>query len=430
MSNDRLDTKVTHTLPLPTNLYGHCFDEKELRQFAQYVVPVAFSQDEHTKSNGKEIESIIPFSETPWYCALDDSLANELINKVYLINYKYNQGFAIICTDNRTDQLLGYSDNGNIIIPVETKNGTYDITGEHTIDEILTLLPYYFSGLDQYLIPYPSFQEDSLDANGFYYCAPEAYYSSWYITDLSTAHTNASWGQLEPYNYYFEPQTNSPNGIPYKPYVGCAAIAIGQILNRYCAPEQIAVWTDWTHSIDLDWPYYGQVSAVRDSTHALASLLRVLADVLDSEFYYNGTATSTVNIKAGLDAIGYTYDNFITTDMDNYNLYRIAQSISNGRPVIAFGAPNIYSSGHFWDIEGYRKEQRERLIEWSVYNPNMEFVGRWASIIQNSTQDHVYVYCNWGFDGQYNGWFISQLFNPNGASFSSNLKIVSNIRPL
>ncbi len=412
------------------NAFGVFQTKDDIIDYAQTVVPLLFCSTERTKSIERTVKEVIPFNTTCWMTEVDSDRAQELLDNLYIVNYDNNDGFTIICGDHRTEQVICYSDFGNIdVTGVETKTGIYDQTGQHTIYEILSLLPYYYSNLDQYLIPYPEMSSgDSLDAGGYYYCNPESYYSDWYIISDNVAYTNAAWGQGDPYNYCFETWYDMYSDLTFKPVVGCASIAIGQIMNRFSYPSSALNWGNQSQSMTLDWPYCGSITESRDSTHALSNLLRWIAYSTQSEFYYGVTSTYTDKIKQGLSFFGYSYDNVNgCAEMDAYSLYYIRQSIQNGYPSIVFGAANEYAMGHFWDIEGYRKAARYFLTDWDVYNSNSQYVGRWTCMSERDTQENEYLYCNWGYDGDYNGWFLSRLFSIAYGNFSSNLKEVTGI---
>lgn len=165
---------------LDQNEYGYVLNLEEIKEYVLTSVPESFSLS-RTKNANKEIKEIIPFSQTQWMkdSIMTNDISRDLINQIYIVNYKNDAGFAIICADNRIERVLAYSDEGNIVAVIpETKTGIYDNTGDYTIYDILELLPYYVDQLSGYVIPYPVVSApDSLDANGYYYCAPHVYYS-------------------------------------------------------------------------------------------------------------------------------------------------------------------------------------------------------------------------------------------------------------
>ncbi len=71
------------------------------------------------------------------------------------------------------------------------------------------------------------------------------------------------------------------------------------------------------------------------------------------------------------------------------------------------------------------------LCEWDVYGPGMVYAGKWSSMLacNNSETYAKYVYCNWGWDGDYNGYYLSGLFSPNNNDFTHKIKILTGIHP-
>lgn len=413
--------------------YGHIFTDEELIDYASTTVPALFSADVRTKSAGKTVSEAVRFSDTRWMRAVGSESGTSLLENTYIVNYDDDGGFAIINADNRVDHVVAYSEKGNIRFDSNVDPESSPIRdgeallGDFTIDDILELLPYYYEWLGMTLIPWPVFGRDSIDANGYYYCNPEFHYSRWITTEEEYASTSSQWGQGTPYNDLF--LINDPFGqFSFYAPTGCVTIAIGQIMHKFAWPASTTLWGGNT-TLPLSWSAYGwNVTAEEDSNHALASLLREVADSLHSIYSPTTTSAQGSVIKPVLSHYGFSYDNPNTSYMDSYSYTSIKASINSGYPVITAG----YSSpenidGHCWLIEGYSCQLRHRLIDWDVYGPDMTYRGRWTSIYPTGEEYADYVYCNWGYNGQYNGLFISGLFNTNTFNYSYNTKIITGI---
>lgn len=433
---DRLDNDYTRIVKEnEVSSYEYLMNNEELMVFASETIPSLFNFSDLTKSSGKEVESILPIKETKWKKTMKSVVVQSLYDDTFIINYKNNNGFAIINADKRLDQVLAYSDNGTIKSEYASTSNMHffpsfgNMYGDFTIDDILDLLPYYYEWLAMYLIPWPDFQLDSLDSNGYYYCNPEYYYSTPISLEERYASTGATWGGGSPYNTAFEIMYDDESSSFFFPYAGCVTIAIGQIMKKYAFPTSTILYGTAV-PVSLNWESYSmQVTSEEDSTRALTSLLRDVAIQLQSVYKPSGTYAAEVYIKPALSHYGYTFDNSQTNNMESYSIQGVRSSIESGYPVIVSGYENNNADnlGHCWLVEGYRRILKHRLVDWDVYDPNMQYCGRWTTISPNDDQLTEYVLCNWGLDGQYNGWFISYLFNPGNLNYSYNTKMITGV---
>lgn len=413
------------------NEYGYILNSDELKNYASSSIPQLFSLSK-TKGATKEIESITPFIQTEWMSdsAITNDFARELINSIYIVNYKGNAGFALLSADNRIEQLLAYSDNGSISPEIpETKTGVYDNTGEYTIYDILDLLPYYVNQLSSYIIPYPEVSApDSLDANGYYFCAPRVYYSPLQTIEENYAFTGKNWSQGWPYNNacYIGRQENEnePLVYDYCP-VGCVALALGQIMAYHNYPTSLSFIYSSGSNTTLNWSVFPSFfTSLTEEARSLAELLRQIGEAIHTTYNVTYSEATADYIQTGLTSFGYT-----SGYPENYTYDKIKACINNYGPVLTFGV-RADGLGHAWVIEGYKTNRQLRLCEWSVYDPYGNYAGKWSSILPEGIVDYNYVYCNWGCGGTNNGLYSSGLFNFYLGNYSYNNLIVSGIHPL
>ena len=403
--------------------YGHIMSIPELKEYAQSI-PSLFS-DNNTKAISINVESITPLCEIANFCntkAISDS-AQSLLNNLFIVNYCDRKGFALISADTRIAQVLAYSDCGNIDCQPETKSSIYDDTGEFTIYDILDLVPYYLNYLGKYLIPTPTIIPiDSIDALGYYYYAPHSYQTT-VLTNNYSATTSSTWGQGDPYNAFCYVENGSQNAK-----TGCVAIAICQLMSLFHKPEQliIADSTNTQNPITLNWYNYIPTYDVGNGDYALAKLVKAVADAVDTDYGINESGASFYLVPSALSQFGYSSSSVLS-----YNYSSLASSIYNYGPVLVSGAleDENYSPGnpyrHTWVIDGYKEYTQYSLVSWKIDNPSGEYVGRWSTLQSSNTTN--YVRCNWGWDGLYNGYYVSGLFDTNNGNLDYNLKIVKDI---
>jgi len=210
------------------------------------------------------------------------------------------------------------------------------------------------------------------------------------------------WGQGFPYND-MAPMINGVHG-----YAGCGAVAVAQILYHYGYPKCIG-------NVSLDWnlmrKHINTVRASYPGAHSMiAAMFRELnsADYLQANYGTQGTSTSIDRIHVALNKIGYS-----CSEPKDYKSFDLTNSISAGSPVLVAGfcyrIPKYilgikvgynYESGHFWICDQLRLYQRR--IEW--YSQE--------KLIKTNTEQIYYVHCNWGWDGDYDGYYLLSEFKP------------------
>jgi len=133
-----------------------------------------------------------------------------------------------------------------------------------------------------------------------------------------------------------------------------------------------------------------------ESMNEIAHLCRVLGIYFDASYHKNKkhpdkNSTSILSSKPikWLPSIGLR-----ATPLKKYNEEDIINGIKNGNPIYAGGNTDrtrflflkIYSGGHGWVYDGYIKATK-------------------------GSEQRYLVHCNWGWNGLYNGYFLSYAFD-------------------
>lgn len=294
----------------------------------------------------------------------------------YIFNSYNNQGYVIVSGDDRTTQVLGYSDSGNFDpdhVPVNMQEW-----------------------LDSY-----ARQIESLDMLGITAGANAPRPTRNSISPLITSH----WDQAGPYwNHCPEFMDIDENGdtVGELAYTGCVATSMAQIMNYYKHPQRCtqiipsyivtfywqeeygAFETDPLDPIFFDWDnmrdnYTGaETDAEKD---AVAWLMLYAGSAAHMQYGVNASSTSDPYIPTALnDYFNYDAKLVYRSDYDQQEWEEmIYQELAAGRPMIYNGRAGS-GGGHSFVCDGY------------AYGD--------------------YYHINWGWGGLGDGYFVLSVLNP------------------
>ena len=316
-----------------------------------------------------------PVSRTPKRMAHGQTAAMQ--SNFYIFNANNNKGYVIVSGDDRTTQILGYSDNGNFDpdnVPVNMQEW----------------LDYYAQQISSL---------DMLGVTGQNFTTPNPTRNS--ISPLITSH----WDQAGPYwNHCPEFMDIDENGdtVGELAYTGCVATSMAQIMNYYKHPmrcsqlipsyivtyywkeEYGAFDTDPLDPIFFDWDnmrdnYTGaETEAEKD---AVAWLMLYAGCAAHMQYGLNASSTSDPYIPTALNEY-FNYDAKLVyrSDYDQKDWEEmIYQELAAGRPMIYNGRAGS-GGGHSFICDGY------------AYGD--------------------YYHINWGWGGLGDGYFVLSVLNP------------------
>ena len=327
----------------------------------------------------------------------------------YIFNVGTNGGFVIVSGDDRTNPILGFSDEGAFDPNNVPANMQSWLKG---YEEQIKALDTMSDSEAKTLLAAPKLRATVDTRNS--------------IAPLVTT----KWDQATPYWNECPQFMNSDDPADgYElAYTGCVATSMSQIMNFHKYPEQttqvipsyqftysdgnynyntvtmdeLPITTfDWAHMRDT---YTGAEDEVY--TSAVAHLMYYAGCAVKSQYGVSSTGAYTDDIPKGLALFGYgsslAYRNDYTLDVWNEMVY---QELAAGRPMIYNGTAGS-GGGHSFICDGYEYGD--------------------------------YYHINWGWSGNGNGYFQLAILNPStsgvGGSSSSegyNMKqnIVYNIIP-
>ena len=208
------------------------------------------------------------------------------------------------------------------------------------------------------------------------------------------------------YNKFCPPRNTE---FDNKGYVGCSAVAMGQIMwywqwphtsivpksvddqNNYSTEETLQLY-DWelmTNKITNTTPI--------EQADMVAIFLRDCAFAVQSEFSYDGTSSNITKTKNALENIfSYNVNKHYKKKGTLFWKKKLRKEINNGRPIYYRGRS---SSGHAFVVDGY------------------------------SATDKNLFHINWGWRGDHNGYFYLDNLTPEGHNYNSAQAALFGIEP-
>lgn len=189
---------------------------------------------------------------------------------------------------------------------------------------------------------------------------------------------------------------------------GCVATALGIVLKYYQKPA--------TYNWSSMYSYQGSPET--------AKLLNDLGQwyLLDMSYTCSGSSALSSKVPSSLSWLNYQ-----TATKTTYAPLTVVNEIKASRPVILCGGRNAnwwvfnyYTDGHCWVADGYYN------IDYYTCQQNPWNPGQWEKIYTSSGAN---LYMNWGWGGQYNGWYSTGNFNPGSDTFNYNTEMIYNIIP-
>lgn len=332
--------------------------------------------------------------------SLNDVLAN--INEdslFYLINFQDNAGYAIISADERSNIIYAIIDEGSLRANTEVDNPGFIMYMENAIENEFNKIGTY--------------NNEILNKNLKSQSLP------FYIKEVRAPKLQTKWGQGVPYNIY------CPNGI-----TGCVMTATAQILS-YFQTFNGANYRDNYYNVNssfnLDWntiisdcentstSLYGRLTNNHyQSSRQIAHLMRYLGIEVGATYYTDGSGTGAVSATAinWLEQSGgVTTTSFETFDKRNaFIALKGGLVYMKARRRIDSGS----TVGHAWVIDG----GMYGLVTEILINPD-------TKISTSTTHHYYYMHCNWGWNGECDGYYYNGFNVAGGPTFMEDIDISS-----
>ena len=315
----------------------------------------------------------------------------------YVFNIGDNDGFVIVSGDDRTTPVLGYSDEGSFDLSRMPEN-----------------MKYWLGSYGEQL---KALRQMSDTEAATAICAPRK--ARQQTRNSIAPLITTKWDQATPYwnelpDFVTEFEVNKETGdttvVTEKPYTGCVATAMSQIMNFYKQPEAITealpsyTFTvsdgnfnystvtmealpptsfDWNHMRDT---YTGAEDEVY--TSAVAHLMLYVGCSVKMQYGLSGSGSYTGDIPKGFAYFGYGSKIAFRTDYTQEAWNNLVYSeLAEGRPMIYNGTAGS-GGGHSFVCDGYEFGE--------------------------------FFHINWGWGGMGNGFFQLSIMNPHASGIGGS----------
>lgn len=344
-------------------------------------------------------------------------------SNIYVFNFGDNEGFAIMSGDKRVEPLLALAEAGSLAPGEPVKNNGMQI---------------YLACLERY---YRSKTAANDTIDGEYDGDIIAGNWDFEYQEMVYGTCQVKWGQLSPYNDYC-PEYEGEN-MP----AGCGAVAVAQLASIFKSPSEYNGYKfDWDEMLkvrninDTDEPDdyeepkkdsttlggglggitiipTPQDTSLNAAKRQIARLIQQIGLPENMDIDYSplpyGSTTSIDKAPLTLRNFGYFTSGIyheqpypVTESNKRIVLQYVIQDLKYGYPCLVQGFrlrkddPNR-TIGHLWLIHGLLT-----LRPKIGTNPNSN-----ASTLPAISREKYYLLCNFGWDGLYDGYYLSDVFN-------------------
>tara|TARA_R110002012_G_scaffold9062_1_gene41633 strand:- start:44033 stop:44506 length:474 start_codon:yes stop_codon:yes gene_type:complete len=139
-----------------------------------------------------------------------------------------------------------------------------------------------------------------------------------------------------------------------------------------------------------------------NATYSTAQFIKDIHNAFGTNIHYYCTDTG-VNQTYDISALIRNSFSYSSAGQNFYNSTTVKINLRANKPVILSGG------GHAWIADGFKNGK--------------------VCLEGGGTAWYLLLHMNWGWEGDYNGWYYYNNFNPNGNNFNSDVQMVFNINP-
>lgn len=205
----------------------------------------------------------------------------------------------------------------------------------------------------------------------------------------------AEWSQDSPFNDLF------PTRLKYLLFgeeatvpAGCFPLAIAKILTHFEYPDSFSYNGALVNWYELKSDFKSLLGG-----QSAATLLFAISQGCNSLYFAQGTFTFPSFATSYMRSIGYS-----NAHNHPYSFERVTTMLDDDCPLIIYSVPgNDITSSHSWNIDGYKI--KSRMITNNRYENGI------LTSSSSETQTSNMVHCDFGWEGDYNGYYVSGIFN-------------------
>ncbi|NDV70364.1 C10 family peptidase [Dysgonomonas sp. 25] len=329
---------------------------------------------------------------------------------LYIFNFENNEGFAIISGDTRTVPVFAITESGNL-----PEGGTIDNPGMAR-----ALLGIDQSYRDQINDPItvPDFQivpgEDELRIKEYH-----VEYTPWVDTYYQGQNADyVVWGQGD----WRDEDYWVIKDLPYddladiidgkRAVAGCVPTAVAQLCAYHKFPATYKGysfdWNEMKEHRNFTHPNASYIFAYEQIAQLYAAIstkenLAVNFGLKESSAYRKDIPKTLKNLGFSNEGLFAAYDTKIIIEelKGKYPVVASGYSFKHKEKILGITIDTYHDGGHTWLIERVliRTRTMKEYYEGKPYGSRGEV--------------YTYVYCNWGWDGLRNGYYLSGIFDTN-----------------
>lgn len=320
----------------------------------------------------------------------------------YVINYEQG-GFIIIAADNRISPILAYSEKGvfstgssKIIPPVAYWMENIEAQVQYTITKDLVQNEHTKLEWDALTTSNTTVANKNNTTAKLIDPIPTDCPDT---TIIKGPLLTSIWGQGDGYNNLVSFDCSFGTKAP----TGCVATAMAQVMRFF-------------HKTNTyNWPNMPDYGRYTNGSYDIQLLMKDAGESVNMQYGCYGSGAYNTDIAPALINT-FHYTNAIHGD---FNLNTIVQNLRQNKPIILTGGTNSggnYINGHAWVCDGYRQS--------TVY-----FKDDYGNCTGQGVTYSPILHMNWGWDGDYNGYYHVSYFNPSNYTFNYLNKMIYNITP-
>lgn len=276
-------------------------------------------------------------------------------------------GFAILSVNENIPPLLYYSEDGSFDSTTLSKSNKPENGFTAYIDNLAKCIEIRTSADDEFSTG-RRYQVDS-------------------IREIKIAGRGipVRWGQGEPYNAMISDNFLIP--------AGCVATAVAQIMAFHQYPSVYKEYTfNWPGMLSFNLAHY-YFDKKYDKSLPLLFYLLGKKENLEIKYSTNGSGTDSKKAIRTFKNFGYSE----IGKQYHYKFDLVKSEIDKGYPVMISGKPKGQRKGHAWVADAYF------ILSFNIFDKN-DYP---TKIYEN------YIRCNWGWDGNFDGYALAGVFDPD-----------------
>lgn len=197
--------------------------------------------------------------------------------------------------------------------------------------------------------------------------------------------TNLEWNQTAPYNQYAAICNSIGWTYAGRCPAGCTPVAIAQAVAYLCPPKVTGYYLESLREIKS----YPLGATTGSWVSNMANYIRYIGGCVNINYTCEGSGAEIKDIRDEFDQWGISYS---YAEDKNIDIDRLAYNLAKRLPHITSGFTKNPRTGHAWLWEGIDAYSTGRTDGSRIY---LDY-----SIAPK-------LYCNWGWGGSSNGWYVS-----------------------